>query len=556
MTPSTFSVSAATIYKTADGAVLFTGIDENADRVFESYEGSFPNTDNDGNALTWYITSTATEGSDTVHTVASFLTLDQTGEHASLSDTGVYKYVNQAKELSIVSVYFPNDSGILTLNLSDSGYGNTYDFKTDTSNILFARLPNTLTVFPSRFGQSTPMIDCTIDENAPFTSMGVTVFYKSQNLRSVDIPKNVEIIYSNGHSNDGYPFYQCINLIDVDFAEGSKLHTIEQNSFNSCYALKEITIPNSVVNLGNNVFMYCKGLETIRLGANAGKDLETYNVQSMLYGCSSLKYVYMSDTMIPTTGSHLFDSGASSMVIFYTGDYKQYEALKAILTTLKNNGKFINATPIEYDSANDDQYYKDLATNDKKNYVVYGYNTCKAFYDDNHIGTEIINYVDYDSEGNKIEGKQFLTNAELCVECTRCHSSKINETLAPLFTSMGFSYNDNAVMQGFAVNYDVLDDYEEYYGNDISFGLACAVKEKAVDGKILECASKATVDYTEKAFDIFEMKLSGIGTDAYMNTELFICAYVIMGKDTYYISNGEIAQSALGFEFSYSSIVE
>ena len=187
-----FSVSAATIYKTADGTVLFTAVDENADRIFDSYEGSFPNTDNDGNALTWYIASTATEGSDTVHTVESFLTLDTTGEHASLSDTGVYKYVNQAKELSIVSVYFPNDSGILTLSLSDNGYGNAYSFDKDTSNILFATLPNTLTVFPSRFGQSTKMLDCTIDENAPFTSMGVTVFYQAKNLRSVYIQTDTQ----------------------------------------------------------------------------------------------------------------------------------------------------------------------------------------------------------------------------------------------------------------------------------------------------------------------------------------------------------------------------
>ena len=300
--------------------------------------------------------------------------------------------------------------------------------------------------------------------------------------------------------------------------------------------------------------MYCKRLVTVRLGASSGNDLEVFNVQSMLYGCSSLKYVYMSDTMVPTKGSHLFDSGAGSMVIFYTGSYEQYESLKATLTTLQNNGKFINATPIEYNSANDDQYYKDLATNNKKNYVVYGYNPCKAFYDNQHVGTEVISYVDYDSEGNKIAGKQFLTNAELCVECTRCHSSEINATLAPLFKSLGFSYSADAVMQGFAVNHSVIADYEEYYGLDISFGLVCAVSSNVSEGKVLEADKKATVDYTGKSFSIFEMKLSGISSDAYNQTQLYICGYAILGDKTYYISGGNIGESAVGFEITYSSI--
>ena len=383
------SASAAIIYQKADGTVLFTAQDANSDRIFESYKGSFPNVDDQGNALTWYLVSTETTDTNKIYIVDSFLTIDETGVHASLSEKGVYKYVDQKKELSIVSVYFPNDKNILTLNLSDDGYGDTYDFDTDTSNLLFVRLPNTLAQFPSRLGQSTPVIDCTVDENAQYTSMGATSFHGSKNLRSVDIPKNVETIYSNGHSNNGYTFYNCISLVDVDFAEGSVLTTIQQNAFNSCSSLKEITIPNSVINLGNNVFMYCRSLETVRLGANAGKGLTEYNVQSMLYCCDALKYVYMSDTMVPTKGSHLFDSGAGKMVFFYTGSQSQYEALKGKLITLGNNGRFTDAKSIEWDSSKTDDYYKNLASNENKNYVVWGYNKCEAFYDGTHNYGEV-----------------------------------------------------------------------------------------------------------------------------------------------------------------------
>ena len=517
------SASADVIYKDAKGNVMFTGVDSNSDRVFESYTGSFPNTDEQENALTWYIVSSETVDTNTVHTVASFLTIDTTGEHASLSNEGVYKYVNQAKELSIVSAYFPNNSNILTLNLSSDGYGNTYSFTTDTSNLLFLTLPNTLTVLPGRIAQVTPIIDCTIDENAPFTSISATAFYQAKNLRSVDIPKNVTIIYSNGHSNDGYPFYDCSSLVDVDFAQNSKLETIQQHAFNKCVALQEITIPNSVVNLGNNVFMYCSGLVTVRLGANAGKGLETYNVQSMLYGCNSLKYVYMSDTMVPTTGSHLFDSGAGKMVIFYTGTQEQYETLKATLTTLGNNGKFVNATAIEWDATQDDQYYKDLATNNNKNYVVYGYNKCKAFYENEHDLGEVNSCmaaascdrecgysVAPDFEGHSVVETLVYANGfgeagvyncicENAEYCTAIEGYALNETKDPIITFKGYSNPETEAYLGINVGYFVdtllLSEYTRITGESVTIGLFMVNGDidvaDIIDGKTLELADGA-----------------------------------------------------------------
>lgn len=540
--------SAATLYKTADGTTLFTAVDENADRIFDSYEGSFPNTDENGNALTWYIVSTETTETDTVHTVASFLTLDTTGEHASLSDAGVYKYVNTEKELSLVSVYFPNNSGILTLNLSGDGYGNTYDFATDNSNLLYLTLPNTLTELPKRVCQSTPVIDCTIPDEAPFESISAVAFYKAKNLYSVDIPANVTIIYSNGHSNDGYPFYECVSLVDVDFAENSKLETIQQNSFNRCTALKEITIPNSVVNLGNNVFMYCSGLETVRLGANAGKGLTEYNVQSMLYGCNSLKYVYMSDTMVPTSGSHLFDSGASGMVIFYTGDQTEYEALKAILTTLNNNGKFVNATAMEWDATKDDQYYKDLAATKKKNYVVYGYNTCQAFYDGEHTESGTPTY--------KYNGEEYLSNYVAISACSICGKSD-SETVVcgPLFINKGYAKEENGSLftYGIVVDKDEIAKYVAHTGNAFNYGMIVAAGDLVNDGALFDESAKAIdgtiiIDVTTTKYTVYQLKMTGI-KDTQKDLSVYACAYVIDGTAVSYIGE-ETTDSAVAISYN------
>ena len=542
------SASASVIYKTSDEKVLFTAEVKDGGRNFVSYEGSFPTTDGNGNALTWYVVNTETVNTDTVHTVASFNTIDTTGEHASLSDGGQYKYVNQAKELSVVSVYFPDDANVLTISMSDSGYGNAYGHGSDKSNLLFLRLPNTLTDLPSRICQATNVIDCTVADSAPFEIISNTAFYDCTNLRSVDISANVTLIKGSNHSNNGFAFYNCISLVDVDFSENSKLVTIDQNAFNSCKALVEITIPNTVVNLGNNAFMYCSSLTTIRLGANAGKGLDAYNVQSMLYGCNSLKYVYMSDTMVPTSGSHLFDSGASGMVIFYTGSFEEYESLYATLKSLGNNGKFINATAVEWDKTKDDQFYKDIAATENKNYVVYGYNACKAFYDNKHEFGETI-YC--------FEKENYLSSFLATGVCKNCESRVVEELCKALFTNKGYSKEEGGSFftYGFVANRDEIAKYEKFTGERVLYGIIAANKSLSSDGALLDANGNAiegaiSADFTNMDYTIYNVKITGIG-EKNKASDLYCSAYVVDCGIISYIGNTVTDTSSL---ISYDKI--
>ena len=546
------SASAAVIYKTADGEILFTAQDENADRVFESYTGSFPKTDKDGVALTWYLTGEETDADgNVVRTVASFQTLDQTGTHASLFDKGVYKYVDKNKELSIVSAYFPDNSGILTFSMSDSGYGDAYSFASDHSNLLFLRLPNTLTDLPSRIAQSTPIIHCEIPDEAPFTTISNVSFYDARNLRSVDIPASVTIIKGSNHSNNGFAFYNCISLTDVNFSENSRLETIEMNAFNNCKGLKEITVPNSVVNLGERAFQACSSLETIRLGANAGKGLDTYNVQSMLWGCTSLKYVYMSNTMVPTAGSHLFDSGSTGMVIFYTGDYEDYEALKAILTTLKNNGKFVNATAVEWDETKDDQFYKDTAAQENKNYVVYGYNACRAFYSNEH---------NFGEPTYGFDGEKYLSNYCKTGTCENCGDEVVEVLTEALFTNKGYSKELGGTFfdYGFVANKEAIALYEGITGNTVSYGIIAAKKTVSTDGKLINDSLSAvdgaiSMSFSATAYNVYNVKVTGITEEAHKSQELYCSAYVIDGEGVFYIGNSVTTNAVL---VSFDSITE
>ena len=550
------SISAAsTVYKDTEGNVLFTAQNSDVNRVYASYEGSFPNFDGEGNALTWYVTGKEEVGDTQYITVASFLTIDTSGEHATLADNGTYSYVNKNKELSIVSAYFPDNSNIVKLSLSDSGYGSKYIFADEKeSNLLFLRVPNTLTELPSRIVQATQIIDFTAPDDALYPSLSATSFYDCQNMRSVDIPRNVTIIYSNGHSNNGHTFYRCTKLTDVYFAPNSQLETIQNYAFSNCKALKEITIPNSVIALGSQMFWDCSGLETVRLGANQGKGLEAYNVQSILYGCSSLKYVYISNTLVPTTGSHLFYSGSSGMVFFYTGTYAEYEILKATLTTLGNNGKFTGATPIEWNSENDDQFYKDLAKNENKNYVVYGYNSCNAFYGGEHrlSATEGMNFVSYYEK---------ITFSAVCQN--GCGKTITNEekTIAPIFTCLGYSAPENGkggIVVGYTVNGEAIAKFTNVTGKTLKYGVFAVLKEKLGDNDVFGADGTPTsgvvsADITSQQYNLFEIKILGF-TDEQKDAKLALGAYVaVTNGDTTEYSYMQAGTPNDGEKYSFVS---
>ena len=81
-------------------------------------------------------------------------------------------------------------------------------------------------------------------------------------VKKVVIGKNVTYI---GKFN----FFQCRNLAEVVFEEGSKLQTIGWGAFGYCNSLTEVTIPASVKRLDWYAFYYCTSLKTVNFGADS-----------------------------------------------------------------------------------------------------------------------------------------------------------------------------------------------------------------------------------------------------------------------------------------------
>ena len=552
------SASAKIIYKDTNGTVMFEA--ENSGRVFTSYTGAFPQLDSEGNALTWYVTEKYTVDGVSYVVVDSFNTIDKTGTHASLDADGNYAYVNQNKELSIVSAYFPDNSNIVKINLTDNGYGVKYLFSQETqSNLLFLRVPNTLTELPMRIVQATQIIDFSASDQALYTSISAVNFYECQNMRSVDIPENVTIIKSGEDSrNNGHAFYYCTKLTDVHFAPNSKLETIEMKAFSNCDKLIEITLPNSLKEIGKYAFQHCTNLVTVRMGANLGKGLTTCVADNTFYNCTKLKYVYVSDTFLPTTGAKTFNGGGTGMVFFYTGTYDQYVTLKNKFNALGNNANFVGATPVEWDANNSDQYYKDLASNQNINYVVYGYNSCNAFYNGEHKP--------FDTAEMKVVS--FLEEITFYYSCKNGCNVEIatGKKIAPLFTCLGYSSPEDGnggIAIRFRVNDEAIGEYTKETGKDMKYGIFAVTKEKLGDSDIFANDGTAANDVTyaevsSHNFVILELKITGF-KEEYKDLKLALGVYVAVTDDVStkysYLQHGTPNENEKYSFVSYNDVV-
>ena len=272
-------VSASTIYKDAEGNTLFS-YEMDANSIITSYEGEFPKVDADGNALTWYVTATATEGGNTVKTVNSILTVGS--EYSSLTN-GEYKYTKSTVNTkNVVAVYFPSNAGITKLTLNDGGYKNKISYDPTGTEILFVYLPNTLTTLPERIVQGSKALVCEMPSDMPITTISRVSFYQAKCLREVNIPSTVTEICGTS-ANDGTAFYMCESLERVTFGENSQLETIGTMAFYQNYKLYDVRLPDSVKTVSAWAFYktalvespFGEGSRCEKLGGRCFSDIST-----------------------------------------------------------------------------------------------------------------------------------------------------------------------------------------------------------------------------------------------------------------------------------------
>ena len=100
-----------------------------------------------------------------------------------------------------------------------------------------------------------------VDLPNAITEIGHRAFDSCRSLREITIPKNVTRLNGTGYSSGDSAFRNCTNLESVVFSDGIK--EIPHDSFEYVYALKRVTLPESITKINSSAFYGCISLETV-----------------------------------------------------------------------------------------------------------------------------------------------------------------------------------------------------------------------------------------------------------------------------------------------------
>ncbi|MBQ7906428.1 MAG: hypothetical protein IJ309_00480 [Clostridia bacterium] len=354
------------------------------------------------------------------------------------------------------------------------------------------------------------------------------------------------------HYHDGFKYMVggIGPAYEIDLGEG--IEVINCQLLRDNKRVKSVVLPNSLIYLGGESFRGSV-VKTIVIG------------EGLLYAPSNVcqwkdggfENMYVSKNILTkylgyvtkheNNGSSLLNP-ASSANIYFDGNLEEATALMNKMISENSSWKESSFTLCDYNEITE--------RGDLKNTVIfYNYNRCDAFYRGQHTET---------GEYTKTwAGEKFLSQCAITSDCTVCKMSNLVETLAPLFYSNGYSSSEGAdsvaMMQSFGINFEVLGSYKTYYG-DIKFGLVAAYNGSGsgfdnTSGQLVTSAGVAInnkvaiVDFTERGYDLFEMKIAGI-TSEHQNKEFYISAYVIENSNVHYIDDGRVNETAKAIKYA------
>ena len=127
-------------------------------------------------------------------------------------------------------------------------------------------IPNTISAVEGEYIVGSQYRVVRIDNNA---------FSDNFTISNITIPENVESIGEQAFSD-------CQFLMEIRFAENSKLERIEDYAFTGDYMISSIIIPESVTNIGKGVFENCDDLREVEFKNTDGWKVYTENTEQSL----------------------------------------------------------------------------------------------------------------------------------------------------------------------------------------------------------------------------------------------------------------------------------
>lgn len=419
----------------------------------------------------------------------------------------------------------------------------------------------------------------TFDVNFNNLNSAQSVQYTKASIVMLEIPNGVTTLNNSTFSGSGYGacvfvqipgtvtsygnnLFQTNSIIRaIEFLDGTTPVTMGDGMFTSNWSsgttvLEYVKFPNNLTSIGNNTFGKSHASKTIILGENLTTIGTGFFGESTPGGKDT--FIYVSDKFFADSttmfknlfgGFDKYHNNYLRITLFYAGSQEKAQAFVDAGLALDSgyiykNLKLVSAS--EYDYATHKPTAEGALT------MVYGYNKCDAFYGGNHNGENVGKFLDKNGQA----GSMFLDDYVTICECTRCGQSNELDRISPLFIDNGFSYSNDAMLHGLIINKSLLDEYQAIFG-DIKFGVVASAVQ--AEGAIIDNEGNginkyvAVVDFTDKNFEVIEIKLKGI-TDDYKDTGFYLGAFAVAKEQVYYMSNNSTTTQAVAY--SYNQIVD
>ncbi|MBQ7761680.1 MAG: leucine-rich repeat protein [Clostridia bacterium] len=413
------------------------------------------------------------------------------------------------------------------------------------NSVVRIEVPDNILIAPNCgvLSQTSSLVEIKFSPDSQLTTLEYGCFYNNKKLQKLNIPKNVttigtliiknssaleELVFDDGFSAvlPADSFTSSTNIKIVKFS--NQMTTIDKKAFHSSFTNL------SVLYAGENLADFGAAAVVDAYGSDGGNfsytdgPISIYASEKLFANLETIERGRLNGW----TGTRLVKG-----VIFYTGTKEQAQAL--IDKAQSDTPIFTNATLVEHDTAiADSEYIPTSGWN-----IVYNYNKCSAFYGNEHTVS--------DEKLISFDGEKYLSEMTVSTGCSRnCGHIVSSETVDSLFVCKGYSVSGSSILQGFAINRNLIEKYEQIFGK-INFGLVAAVSRAelntdtgnliSADGTVAN-QKVAFVDMTDRSYDIFEMKINGL-TD-YADTELYCCAYAIIGNNVAYLDNDKTLDNA------------
>ncbi|MBQ3589511.1 MAG: leucine-rich repeat domain-containing protein [Clostridia bacterium] len=544
--------------------------------VSHTEQNPFLKYDAEGDALTYYVSATATDttnGTKYIYTVKSDKTknlITVTDGSVSFNDSKIFK--------NIVSVAFDESSGITSFSKELFKKANGVS---EESKLLFIHFPDSLvTINDGAFRNATALLQCYISESSRLTDFGAGSFWGATSLRSIYIPKEVTSLRTT-FTSDAYweegLFCKCYSLSSITFAQDAKLTLLEKGTFNECNSLVSVTLPNSVRTLQPRVFAKCSNLEYVSFGGGLveivrydanGTKLDDY--VSMFQNSTKvhtvvIPYTFNAENLTNDLHTTFAYYGSTPYTIYYSGTEADFVALQE---------KFAKATNGSGNKALTKGTYR---------YI----NHCDAFLGGNHTEGALENYQTICTVYN-CNTVVFCENPEhdICVNityekyteagvrkvnCLTCETKAKSSAVQALITFNGYSkkMDGSSLCAGFYIDRAAISEYKSAsnFSGTFEYGLTLASATKAPDymplklgqdGKVeaqSSCIFKLSID--QDNLSCVDLRIVG-DFSKYQDHEFLMSMYIYNGEDIVYIQghDKQTTQSSTASPITIASVAQ